>query len=194
RTSPESIRNQQMSTIRISVEWEFGRTPNLFGFVDCVMNQKIFLSPVGMYYPIAVLFKNIIVCLGGGQSAKYFCIQPSTLEAYISEANQAFRQRCNKFPLPFGLSVCSTILHIQQARVHWSAVYSIAWCILHISIYFFTRNSRSTPMILLYICVLHISIFPSTRIHTDNTLYSIMLVSFAHRYLTLGSIRDALSH
>ncbi|KAG2221574.1 hypothetical protein INT45_002588 [Circinella minor] len=93
RTSRESLHNQKMSKVRVAVEWEFGRTVNLFAFLDYHKNQKVWLSPVGAYYFVGVLFKNIKICLGGGQACKYFGIEPPTIYEYLEHGNRVFREQ-----------------------------------------------------------------------------------------------------
>ena len=93
RTSRESLHNQKMSKVRVAVEWEFGRTVNLFAFLDYHKNQKVWLSPVGAYYFVGVLFKNIKICLGGGQACKYFSVDPPTIHEYLEHGNRVFREQ-----------------------------------------------------------------------------------------------------
>ncbi|KAI7854300.1 hypothetical protein BDC45DRAFT_569405 [Circinella umbellata] len=92
-TSRESVYHQKMSKIRVAVEWEFGRTVNLFTFLDYHNNQKAWLSPVGAYYFVGVLFRNIKICLGGGQACKYFDVRPPTIDEYLEHGNRAFREQ-----------------------------------------------------------------------------------------------------
>ncbi|KAG2217747.1 hypothetical protein INT45_005468 [Circinella minor] len=93
RTSRESLYNQKMSKVRVAVEWEFGRTVNLFAFLDYHKDQKVWLSPVGAYYFVTVLFKNIKICLRGGQACKYFGIDPPTIHEYLEHGNHVFREQ-----------------------------------------------------------------------------------------------------
>ena len=58
--------NQSMSANRISVEWGYGRTINLWKSLDFARNMKIFKSPIAAWYVCAVLFTNAVTCIEGG--------------------------------------------------------------------------------------------------------------------------------
>ena len=57
--------NKGMSTVRQSVEYGFGKTIQYFSYLDFTKGQKLYLSPIGRYYRVGVLFTNIHTCLYG---------------------------------------------------------------------------------------------------------------------------------
>jgi len=75
--------NRTMSSLRVSVEYGFGKILQLFAFVDFKKNQKLLLSPVKKFYLVAALFTNIHSCLRGNQVATYFDCETPILEAYL---------------------------------------------------------------------------------------------------------------
>ncbi|GFN75250.1 hypothetical protein PoB_000175600 [Plakobranchus ocellatus] len=50
--------NENMSRVRISVEWGFGKISNLFAFVDLKKNLKLYLQPVGKIFLVATIVAN----------------------------------------------------------------------------------------------------------------------------------------
>ena len=75
---------QQMSRLRVAVEWEFGHTSTLFAHVHFQPKLKLQQNRVGPTYRMATFFKNIHVCINGGnQTSKYIPIDPPTVEEYI---------------------------------------------------------------------------------------------------------------
>ena len=75
--------NRAMSTVRVSVEWLFGDITNYFRFVDFKKNLKIGMSCVGKTYLVCALFQNSLTCLYGNMTAKYFDLDPPTLQEYF---------------------------------------------------------------------------------------------------------------
>lgn len=75
--------NKTMSSVRQSVEWEFGKILSLFAFLDFRKNLKLYLQPVGKLYFVGALLKNCHTCLYGSQTSMYFQMQPPTLEQYL---------------------------------------------------------------------------------------------------------------
>jgi hypothetical protein len=76
--------NKDMSSVRQSVEWGFGKVVSLFAFLDFKKNLKLFLSPIGKYYPVGVLLANCHTCLNGSLVSSYFECIPPTLEEYLA--------------------------------------------------------------------------------------------------------------
>jgi hypothetical protein len=87
-TEEEEEFNLRMSKLRVSVEWCFGKVLSLFPFVDFKKSQKIFLQPVGKYYPIAVLLTNMHTCVEGSLTGRFFCLSPPSLQEYIAATPQ----------------------------------------------------------------------------------------------------------
>ena len=77
--------NKAMSRLRISVEWLFGDIANYFKFVDYKKNLKIGMRAVGKQYIVSALFRNIITCLYGNITSKYFELDPPTLHDYLQQ-------------------------------------------------------------------------------------------------------------
>lgn len=76
--------NKAMSEVRVSVEWLFGDISNYFKFIDYKKNLKIGLSSVGKQYIVSTLMRNILTCLYGNTTSKYFDIDPPTVDQYLS--------------------------------------------------------------------------------------------------------------
>ena len=75
--------NMAMSNVRESVEWGFGAIARTFAFLDFKKNLKLYLQPIGQYYPVAVILMNCYTCMYGNQVSQYFGIEPPTLQEYL---------------------------------------------------------------------------------------------------------------
>lgn len=75
--------NTIMSSLRVAVEWGFGRVDSLFAFCAYKKNLKVLLSPVGTYYRVAVLLTNCHSCLRRNQISRKFRVSPPRLEQYL---------------------------------------------------------------------------------------------------------------
>lgn len=83
-TSAEKQFNKDMSSVRESVEWGFGRIKTLWSFLDYRKQQKIGLSPVGKAVLVGAFLTNCHTCyFGGNQISDYFRMRPPTLEEYL---------------------------------------------------------------------------------------------------------------
>ncbi|GFO21880.1 hypothetical protein PoB_004838500 [Plakobranchus ocellatus] len=58
RLTREQEFNKDMSSVRISVEWSFGKISNLFAFVDLKKNLKLYLQTVGKIFLVASILAN----------------------------------------------------------------------------------------------------------------------------------------
>jgi hypothetical protein len=82
--------NKAMKHVRISIEWNYGYTGNLFNYVRCADKfkqlQEVRTSKV---YRVATLFRNFNVIFYGGQSSKYFGLEmpPDMILHYIRQTN-----------------------------------------------------------------------------------------------------------
>ncbi|CAN0156310.1 unnamed protein product, partial [Pylaiella littoralis] len=76
--------NRQLSKIRVSVEWQFGKVVQMFPFVDSSNNLKLRLQPIAKYYAIAVLLTNAHNCLFGSTTGFYFGMKAPSLETYFA--------------------------------------------------------------------------------------------------------------
>ena len=76
--------NRDMSNLRISVEWGFGKLVNLFAFLDFRKAQKVLMQPLNRQYFVAALLTNMHTCLRGSVVSDYFNCPPPSLEKYLS--------------------------------------------------------------------------------------------------------------
>ena len=67
--------NASMSSVRESVEWNFGEVVRSFKALDFENNLKLGLSSVGKMYLVSSLIQNAITCLYGKQT-KFFELEP----------------------------------------------------------------------------------------------------------------------
>ncbi|KAH7054847.1 hypothetical protein BKA57DRAFT_532606 [Linnemannia elongata] len=63
-TPEQETRNVSMRRPRLSAEWAFGFVSNNFGLLNYHQKLRHYLSPIGHYYPVAVLFCNLLRCFG----------------------------------------------------------------------------------------------------------------------------------
>ncbi len=78
--------NRLMTSLRIGVEWAFGKVMACNKFVTHFIGLKVFIGPVGDYYCNAVLLANTSTCLYGSLASVYFCgCVPPTLGEYFNE-------------------------------------------------------------------------------------------------------------
>ncbi|THU89274.1 hypothetical protein K435DRAFT_678329 [Dendrothele bispora CBS 962.96] len=73
-----------MSHIREPVEWAFKEMTSIFQFLDFHRNQKVLLSPCGLFYLVAILFCNVHTILHIPQIPQYFNCHPPTLAEYFT--------------------------------------------------------------------------------------------------------------
>ena len=55
--------NRNMSAVRTSVEWGYGKIIQYFAFMDFSKNLKVLLQPVRKFYCVAALLVTILVCM-----------------------------------------------------------------------------------------------------------------------------------
>ncbi|GAU87165.1 hypothetical protein RvY_00057 [Ramazzottius varieornatus] len=79
----ETACNAAMKTLRISVEWGFGKIGNLFAYDNYPEDLKLGLQPLGMYFRVAALLTNCHTCLNGSQTPNYFAVVPPTLTEHL---------------------------------------------------------------------------------------------------------------
>ena len=77
--------NVTMSRVRITVEWGYSRVAALWKHINFKENQKVFKSPIGAQYMVAVLLTNAVTCIdGGNEISDYFGSTPPTLEHFLA--------------------------------------------------------------------------------------------------------------
>lgn len=75
--------NNIMSTLRVAVEWGFGKIVQEFAFLDLKKNQRLLLQEVSTMYHVATILINCHTCLYGSQQSSYFDIETPPLELYL---------------------------------------------------------------------------------------------------------------
>ena len=83
-TAAERDFNKAMSSVRVSMEWTFGKITQLFTFLDFKKNLKLLLQPVGKYYLVGALLTNCHTCLYGSQTSQFFNVAPPNLDVYLT--------------------------------------------------------------------------------------------------------------
>lgn len=76
--------NKEMSKVRESVEYGFGKIQTYFAFVDFKKNLKLHLMPIGKIYLVAALLTNCHTCLYRSSINGLLNSDPPTLEEYLS--------------------------------------------------------------------------------------------------------------
>ncbi len=89
QTAQEEAFDQVMSTLRQSIEWDFGDITRTFAFPDFQKNLKLYFQPVGalvgaLYKPATIL-TNCRACLYGSQTSQYFAVQPPSLPPSLQD-------------------------------------------------------------------------------------------------------------
>ena len=108
--------NKAMSSVRVAVEWLFGKIVKYFKFVDFKRNLSIRLSPVGKIYIICALFQNARTCLYGNIVSDFFVLQEPSLEEYFYNkstypmSNFELCKFLNKYPI-----ICSLACPVNHA-------------------------------------------------------------------------------
>ncbi|CAN0376045.1 unnamed protein product, partial [Hapterophycus canaliculatus] len=82
-TDAQKVYNTALSSVRITVEWQFGKVVNIFPFVDFRKAMKLRLNPIGNNYIVAALLTNAHTTLYGCETSTYFGMMPPTLEQYF---------------------------------------------------------------------------------------------------------------
>lgn len=82
-SNAEKAFNTDMSRLRVSVEWGYGKICKEFVFMDFSKNFKVLLQPVGKLYRVAALLANCHTCLYGSQTGQSFELDPPNLETYL---------------------------------------------------------------------------------------------------------------
>lgn len=80
----EKAFNRDMSRVRVSVEWGFGKLTQTFAFLDFKKNLKLLLQPVGKYYLVGAILINCHTCLYGSVTSSFFNLEPPSLEVYLN--------------------------------------------------------------------------------------------------------------
>lgn len=76
--------NRDMSSLRVSVEYGFGKIIQQFAFVDFKKNQKLYMQHIKEQYIVAAILTNCHTCLRGSQVSRKFSCNPPDLESYLN--------------------------------------------------------------------------------------------------------------
>lgn len=79
----QKVFNKDMSSLRVSVEYGFGKIVQLFAFVDFKKNQKLFLQHLKKQYYVAAFLVNCYICMNGSQVSDYFQCLPPSIQEYL---------------------------------------------------------------------------------------------------------------
>lgn len=83
RSRREHEFNTRMSSVRIEVEHGFGVVLNTWQFLYTFWKHRVYQSPVGRYYRVAVLLTNARNCFHPNQVALHFGCRPPELDEYF---------------------------------------------------------------------------------------------------------------
>ena len=76
--------SHSMSQSRITVEWAYGRVLQLWSSLDFNRNLKLFKSPIGALYMVAVLLTNVVTCTDrSNEISMYSGCRVPTLDEYL---------------------------------------------------------------------------------------------------------------
>ncbi|KIJ33674.1 hypothetical protein M422DRAFT_182937, partial [Sphaerobolus stellatus SS14] len=82
-TAQQKAWNLAMGKVRISVEHGFGMVVQQWPLLRSSWKQKIWGTPFGTHYKVAVLLTNAKSCLRPNQTATHFDCMPPQLEMYL---------------------------------------------------------------------------------------------------------------
>ena len=77
--------NTRMSKVQIEVEHGFALVANSWRFLQAEWKHRLFQSPGGRYYRVAVLLTNALACLPPNQVSQYFHCSPPSLKNYFHD-------------------------------------------------------------------------------------------------------------
>ncbi|CAB1103153.1 unnamed protein product [Ectocarpus sp. CCAP 1310/34] len=75
-----------MSSVRVSVEWGFGKIVALWPYVDYAKKQQVALSACGLgkQYAVAGILTNYHSCFYRNNTSFYFDVNPPSLRSYLN--------------------------------------------------------------------------------------------------------------
>jgi len=77
--------NKDMSALRVSVEYGFGKILQQFAYLDYRKNQQMYLQNLRYQYVVAAFLVNCQTCLRrGNQISKFFYCRPPSLQKYLT--------------------------------------------------------------------------------------------------------------
>ena len=85
-TAIERTVNLMTSRVRISVEWGYGRTAQLWKHIDNCARMQMGLRPVAKLCVVATILTNAHCCAYGNIISQHFGLQPPTMREYFGGA------------------------------------------------------------------------------------------------------------
>jgi hypothetical protein len=82
-TDGERAWNAKMSKICEPIEWMFKEVDSVFKFLNFSDNQRVLVSPCGLFYLVAILLTNAHTILHRPQTSQYFWCPPPSLDGYF---------------------------------------------------------------------------------------------------------------
>lgn len=74
-----------LNSVRIMIEWGFGKVVNTFRIHSFTPVQKPHLSRIAVWYLVSVLLVNCQICMYGSEASSYFGCKPPSLKEYLRE-------------------------------------------------------------------------------------------------------------
>lgn len=87
-TAQQSAQNAAMKKGRVTVEWDYGRIIELWGYVDWRRNCKVLGkgANISKVYCVCALLTNMHCCLYGSETSNYFNCEPPSLHSYMTQS------------------------------------------------------------------------------------------------------------
>ena len=87
-TPSQQAFNTSMSSVRICVEWGFGKIVQMWAFVDFSKRQKLFWSPCAVHFKVATILTNLHTCYYGTTTSSAFETTPPSPMEYLHSMPQ----------------------------------------------------------------------------------------------------------
>ena len=84
-THDERSFNKYMSTLRVSVEHNFGHITKLWSYTDLKRVHRTGEQPTAAHYHCMALFTNLHTCMHGSQTSDFFDLQPPSITEYLGQ-------------------------------------------------------------------------------------------------------------
>jgi hypothetical protein len=85
-----------MCPIRTCIEWGYAKIVRYWAFIDFKKQTKVRGTQVEAYWRVSAFLTNAILCAqGSNQISKYFDLPPPTLEQFLDETMNAYRNGIN---------------------------------------------------------------------------------------------------
>lgn len=99
-TADQSLYNRLWSRVRIAVEWGFGSVKETLKTIDQSRSQKPLEQGIAVWYMVAVILRNCIVCLRGQDEVSlHFGLRPPALDEYLLPKGPRFDYWMDAYPV-----------------------------------------------------------------------------------------------